>query len=103
MATTALQTTFGNWTINPTACTLEIAPADSPHAVYQVPLEEMGDSAAILDWIFQLNEKTWVTAADVGHFVEAIEYLFGRGVAGGGMNSPFDPKPILEQKLGCQF
>lgn len=103
MATAQLQMTFGRWTINPEACTLEISPSGGGHDTYQVALEEMQDSASILDWIFQLNEKTWATAEDVGYFVEAVEYLFGRGVAGGGMDSPFDPKPILARKLGCEF
>jgi hypothetical protein len=39
----------------------------------------MKDSAGTLDWVFQIEEKTWASAEDVGNLVEAIVAIFGRG------------------------
>lgn len=102
MASTAVKTSFGRWTINATTAALEMTIPNTAQT-YQVPLETMTDSATILDWVFQVAEKTWATSADVGDFVRAIEHLFGRGVAGFGKDSPFDPLPILARKLGIKF
>jgi hypothetical protein len=93
------QTSFGRWTLNPTTGCLE---TQLP-SLYQVPLEEFANSAGILDWIFQISEKTWASAADVGDFVRAIEHIFGRGVAGFGTDNPIDAKDLLTKKYGCKF
>jgi hypothetical protein len=95
----APQTKFGRWTFNPTNGCLEI---DLP-SKYEVPIKNFTTSAEILDWIFQVSEKTWATAKDVGDLVRAAEHIFGRGVAGGGGDHPIDAKGILTQKYGCKF
>jgi hypothetical protein len=70
---------------------------------YFVALDEMVDSARILDWIFQVNDKSWASREDVGHLVEAIEDLLGRDVAGGGVDHPIAPKAALTQRYGISF
>ncbi|MDH7973576.1 hypothetical protein QH494_15400 [Sphingomonas sp. AR_OL41] len=67
---------------------------------YFVPVDEMTDSAQILDWIFQVNEKSWASRDDVGHLVEAIEDMLGRDVAGGGVDQPIDPVKLLADAYG---
>jgi hypothetical protein len=67
---------------------------------YFVSVDEMTDSAQILDWIFQVNEKSWASRDDVGHLVEAIEDMLGRDVAGGGVDQPIDPVKLLADAYG---
>jgi hypothetical protein len=44
----------------------------------------------ILDWVFQIEEKSWATPDDVGQLVKAIVDIFGRHVCGSGVDYPFD-------------
>ena len=98
--TTARQTSFGRWTLNTENGCLEI---NFPGGVYQVPLEDLTTSARILDQIFQVSDKPWFTAGDVGDFARAIGSIFDRGIVGGGINHPFDAKDILKTKYGCKL
>jgi hypothetical protein len=98
-----LRTQFGRWTLNVTTVCLEIPiPPEPSDEIYQVPLERMTDSARILDWIFQLEEKTWVSPGDLGHLVEALAHIFGRGVCGGGMDRPINAEAKL-RRFGCNL
>ncbi|WP_332805857.1 hypothetical protein [Sphingomonas sp. RT2P30] len=63
-------------------------------------VDEMTDSARILDWIFQVNAKSWASRDGVGHLVEAIEDMLGRDVAGGGVDQPIDPVKLLADAYG---
>ena len=91
-ASTSQQFVWGKWKLNPNNACLEI-----DNGAYQVPVDEMTDSASILDWIFQISEKTWATSEDVGNLAKAISDILGRGVCGGGINHPIDPKPSLRR------
>lgn len=93
-------TKWGPWTLNTTNACLEYPLGAS---CYQIPVDEMTNSPQILDWIFQLNEKTWTSAADVGHFVEAVEEILGRHVAGSGIDHEIDPKKTLTNNYGIKF
>lgn len=95
-----LKTAWGRWTFNPDNGCLETTIAPATGAGYQVPLYEMDTSAATLDWIYQVAEKTWATPADVGDLVSAIVELLGRGVASGGKDTPIEPRTILEHRYG---
>ena len=95
------RTKFGRWILNVGSVSLEIeAFAGAAETTYQVRLEQLTDSAHILDWIFQVQEKTWASTSDVGDFVEAVVYIFGRGCCGGGQDTSFDVKARL-RLLGC--
>ena len=96
-------TQWGRWTFNPRNACLEIEIVAGHGVEYQVPADELKSSARILDWIYQLRDKTWATSADIGDLVQAIRDLFGRGVASGGLDHPFDPKPILTKSYRCDF
>jgi hypothetical protein len=41
-------------------------------ADYEVDLEEMTTSAATLDWIMQIAEKTWATPSHIAEFIEIV-------------------------------
>lgn len=89
---------WGQWTLNiPDYCLEHPGPGCQS---YQIPLEEFKTSAIILDWIFQLSEKTWMTSSDKGDLVDAILEIFGRSVCGGGVSYTIDPQKILLEKYG---
>jgi hypothetical protein len=91
------KTQWGNWKLDRTAQTLD-------HAVesYFVPLGDMRSAAAMLDWIFQLQQKTWVTPQDISDFLEALDDIFHpqHTMCGGGVERPFDVDERLKQMLG---
>jgi hypothetical protein len=98
----AFETKFGRWTFNTTTAALESEIAPGTQVTYQIPLEDMQNSAAILDWIYQVAEKTWASPADIGDLVHALEYIFGRGVCGGGVDNPIDAEGVLRKRFGIE-
>lgn len=92
---------WGRWTFNAETACLETDV--HPGLVYQVRVDEMNTSAEILDWLFQLEEKSWVTSENLGDVVRAVADIIGRGVAGGGRDNPVDARAILTARFGCQF
>ncbi len=96
-------TSWGNWTLNTTNACLEYSDPALGSMIYQVPVDEMTTSAEILDWVFQIEEKTWANSAVIGDFVTAVAEILGRGVAGGGIDRPIDPKSILTANYGIKF
>jgi hypothetical protein len=42
---------------------------------YEVDLDRCRTSGEVLDWIIQLNQKSWTTPEDIGHLVEALDVL----------------------------
>lgn len=84
------KSSWGSWTLNPNNACLE-----TRNGTYQIPVNQMTNSASILDWIFQFSEKTWASSQDVGDLVEAVTDILGRGVCGGGIDKTIDPKPSL--------
>ncbi|MGO9370851.1 MAG: hypothetical protein ACLQBD_01985 [Syntrophobacteraceae bacterium] len=55
-------------------------------ACYEIDLERCNDPAQILDFIFQINAKTWATSDLIGQIVEALNEacreVFGDGIQG---------------------
>lgn len=92
-------TTWGHWTLNSATGTLDCTIPNTTQ-VYDVPVYDLTDSAEILDWIFQVEEKSWATSEITGEFVEALRTILGRGVASMGKNNPIKPKAILAAKYG---
>jgi hypothetical protein len=66
-----VRTAWGKWTFDPEVKVLRHH--DAP--TYEVDVEDMRTSAEMLDWIFQLHGKSWVTHQDLGDLVEALWYL----------------------------
>ena len=44
---------------------------------YEIPFDQMTDSAAVLDWIAQVAEKTWATPRIVGDMVLLLDAVLG--------------------------
>ncbi len=47
---------------------------------YWIDLDRTYDAAGILDWIAQLNEKSYLSAKDIGDLVQAFDDLTGFGL-----------------------
>ncbi|MBS1104290.1 hypothetical protein JK202_14970 [Gluconobacter sp. Dm-62] len=89
---------WGNWSLNKDNYCLE---HPGPGCMsYQVPLEDMNNPAIILDWIYQMNEKTWMTKEDSGNLVSALQDIFGRGICGGGSFKSINAKDYLKARYG---
>ena len=86
---------WGHWQLNGMA--LEYL--EDGHWRYEVDLERCRTSAQILDWLCQLAEKTWITSADLGDLVRALNHLGGHlqsSMCGCGKeNGPVDWKGLL--------
>lgn len=65
---------WGVWKLNARNLTLE---CDTPDAFgYEIDLEEINDGAEILDWMFHLADKRWMTPQMVHDLLEAFEDIF---------------------------
>jgi hypothetical protein len=45
--------------------------------IYEVDLDRMESSAAVLDWIIQVSHKSWVTEDDLADLIYAIDDILG--------------------------
>lgn len=97
------KTVWGVWELNKENACLEYVDPDSDILIYQVPIDEMTTSAEILDWIFQIEEKSWATKVILGEFISAIVDILGRAVCGGGIEGGVDPKERLKNGYGVVF
>ena len=68
---------------------------------YEIPFDKMSDSAAVLDWIAQVAQKTWATPRIVGDMVLLLDavldlqgnYCGGCSRIGGPKGLPLPPLP----------
>lgn len=58
---------FGQWIVDTQNLVIE-------HQYYSIPLGRLLDSAEILDFLAQVNMKTWATADTVRDLLNAIDY-----------------------------
>jgi hypothetical protein len=96
----ATQTNFGKWIIDTERGILKFTDPNKPRLLYNIPLWEISQSSKMLDWIFQIAEKTWAKPEDLYDLIQAFEYIFGRGMCSGGIDHPFNPKEFLAKKFG---
>ncbi len=86
---------WGPWYYAPGDRTLVLK--DGPET-YEVYLDDLHDSASILDWILQVSEKIWATPEHVGYLVQALDKV-SDGLQGkvcpGGQNQQFDLQAYL--------
>jgi hypothetical protein len=64
------RTLWGSWTLNRKTNELGYPPA-----AYWIPAEQLQSATNLLDWIFQLNSKSWVTPQLMKDFLDAVEDL----------------------------
>lgn len=63
---------------------------------YEVDLERMHDSAAVLDWIFQIHGKMWASHEDMGYLLDALrDTINPQGtICSFGMNCRREPRKV---------
>lgn len=65
---------WGYWTYEWETHTLNILKEYKGHLHdYQVDLDECTTSSELLDWIYQLNTKSWIEPQDLGDFIRATD------------------------------
>jgi hypothetical protein len=95
---------WGRWTYDPKRLALYYID-DRGFEIYEIRLDECNTSAEILDWIAQINTKTWASSQDIGELVKALDDLlsFQGKFCGGGKessNGSIDyAKRIVERKF----
>jgi hypothetical protein len=67
---------WGKWVYNEKHHTLHFAPNDNN---YEIRLRDIRTAEDLVGWLDHLSEKTWMTAADFGDFLEAIGDFIGLG------------------------
>jgi hypothetical protein len=67
---------------------------------YDVDLEDMNTTGQMLDWIFQVSEKSWATRQDIGDLVEALDDIFNpqQYLCSGGANKTMNASEFLKQR-----
>jgi hypothetical protein len=89
---------WGDWHLEASNLTLVLK---SGNASYEVDLEQITDSAQMLDWIFQLRTKPWVTNDTISDLVSAFQDLFSpqETICGGGVNQTINPTAWLRSVI----
>jgi hypothetical protein len=59
---------WGDWKLSKSTETLDNKPNG-----YSIPLGEIGSSAAMLDWIFQIQAKSWADAQTMYDLLRALD------------------------------
>jgi hypothetical protein len=68
---------WGGWQLNAKALTLEIhGKHGGEDYEYEIDLECINNSAQMLDWIFQVRQKTWASNEVTGELLNALEDIF---------------------------
>jgi hypothetical protein len=69
-----MKTHWGRWILDMQDYSLSLR-EDESFSYYCIPLSLCNSSAEILDWIVQVQEKTWTFQRDVGDLAEALNDL----------------------------
>ena len=100
MKTIAKQSVWGNWTFKPGNLVLSYDDPDTG-IWYEVDLERCRNAGEVLDWIFQLLHKSWITAEDMICFLRALDNLLTpqANICPCGNNFTIDPASLLQSKI----
>ena len=67
---------WGRWQLDTSNFVLHVLNDEGVYPIYEIDLDRINSPAQLLDWIFQIAGKAWITAADIGDFVRAIDAIF---------------------------
>ena len=90
---------WGDWILHADTLALEYR---GEHGRYEIDLETITDSAQMLDWIFQVRIKAWVTNDVMGDLISAFEGIFRPqgSLCGQGIDKKLDATKFLKKRLG---
>ena len=68
---------------------------------YNIPLRGISDSAEMLDWVFQVRMKTWISSKDIGDLVQAFDDLLEpqATLCGQGVNQKLNPGAYINERM----
>jgi hypothetical protein len=86
---------WGDWTLDTKALSLDLY---SDRHSYSIDLTDITDSARMLDWIFQIQLKTWSTNEIIGDLISAFQDIYRPqgSLCGQGISKTIDPKALIE-------
>ena len=89
---------WGVWQLDKTSWTLLHTRDDHP---FQVELGSINTTGQMLDSIFEVSQKSWVTREDVGHLVGALDDLFdpGQNLCPGGATRTINSQDLLQRRF----
>lgn len=94
---------WGRWWYEPTTHCLNIKKQIGPitHS-YDVDLDRCDTGSRLLDWIYQVKHKNWISADDISSLVYAVDDILdnvqGR-LCSGGINRKFNTSAYLSQNV----
>ena len=91
---------WGYWELDTTELTLTFDPSDHGRE-YWIRLDTINTSAQMLDWIFQLSGKTWMTPKDRADLLDAFEDILDpqATLCSGGESKTLNAKEYLRKKF----
>jgi hypothetical protein len=92
-------TTWGDWTLDTADSVLVLdTKIGGMRHQYEIELWKITDSAHMLDWIFQVRMKTWVTNDVMGDLLSAFQDIFRPQtfLCGAGHDKKLDASAHLE-------
>ena len=92
--------TWGDWTLDTHDSVLVLdTHIEGMRHQYEIELQKITDSAHMLDWIFQLRRKTWVTNDVMGDLLSAFQDIFQPQtyLCGAGHDKKLDAASHLER------
>ena len=91
---------WGNWTLEITGDVPWLA-LKAKEGSYEIDLHRIDGSAEMLDWIFQLRMKAWVTNDIIGDLTSAFQDIFRpqSTLCGAGIDKKLDAKTFLEKRI----
>lgn len=90
-----IQGKWGHWKLDRKTITLTL----EIHPLYEIDLERIRDSAEMLDWIFQIFNKTWATPRIIFDLLNAFESIFEpqASLCPFGRNKQINPKLFIQE------
>lgn len=90
---------WGKWRFD--AKGLSLVFEENGREQYAIDLTEMDSSAQMMDWIFQVNMKSWASRVDIGNLVEALDDLLRpqATLCSGGADKRMNAQEHLRKRL----
>jgi hypothetical protein len=95
---------WGAWRLNLRTLELEyVSDAQSNSIMYAIDLERCQTPAQLLDWIFQLHAKTWLSAKDAADLLAALDAVLypQRNLCPGGLPRTLDVSALLSPQAAA--
>jgi len=94
---------WGRWRYDPTTHCLHIRKLyrTATHS-YEVDLDRCDTGSKLLDWIYQVKNKNWISPDDISSLVYAVEDILGSvqgTLCSGGINHEFNTSVYLYQTV----